>query len=217
MRRVRGEGIGRAAVVMALTWQSPSLARRAGALAVPATHHAPLLPTAATDAPPSPAHSDDDAAFDDDDDEFGDAGTGSDGGGGSSDNAPSGSGSDAAPAPPPKGDAMARAFAKVMAADARSGPGAVLAGSKSVAKRAADDGATAKAVDAARALRRDMRRRGHMVGDGGGGGKGFGVDREEKKQQFQCARLPFFQPPNKHPSPSPRAAPTPSTTPARKR
>lgn len=58
---------------------------------------------------------------------------------------------------------MARAFAKVMAADGRSGGAAVLAGSKSVAKRAATDADTAAADAAAKRLRKEMRRRGHAV------------------------------------------------------
>lgn len=67
---------------------------------------------------------------------------------------------------------MARAFAKVMAADGgRTGPDAVLARSKSVSKRAADDAAGGAADEAAKKLRKEMRRRGHVVRGGERGEK----------------------------------------------
>ena len=137
--------------------------------------HTPLPPSPSDLHTPPP----DDAI--DVDDEFGDASGGDDDDGGASDSdAPSSTRDDATPRPPAtpatapgltgaKGDAMARAFAKVMAADSRSGAAAVLASSKSVAKRAAD-GAGEAAVDAAaRKLRKEMRRRGHAVSVVGGG------------------------------------------------
>jgi hypothetical protein len=111
---------------------------------------------------------------------------------------------------------MARAFAKVMAADGgRTGPDAVLARSKSVSKRAADDAAGGAADEAAKKLRKEMRRRGHVVRGGGeegrggrrpgyGGGRG-NTGRRDSLGFFSTSQLSPLRP-------CPAAAPTPITT-----
>lgn len=102
-----------------------------------------------------------------DDDEFGDASGGDTDAGSDSPASSAGAPPTTPPAAPgltgAKGDAMARAFAKVMAGDARTGAAAVLASSKSVTKRAAGDAEAAAADAAAKKLRKEMRRRGHAV------------------------------------------------------